>query len=147
MKKKTNPKIVIAAVIEKDGCILIAKRRQGKQHPGGWEFPGGTLEDGETPEQCLKRELQEELAISVEVGDLFCSSEYNYTPEFTIRLLTYRTIVISGIFNLNDHEEIRWVKPTGLAKYDFPEADSPILEKLILEHRELSGLYVPRYEK
>lgn len=136
MKKKTNPKIVTAAVIERDGHILIAKRKQGKQHVGNWEFPGGTLEEGETPEQCLKRELQEELAITAEVGGLICISEYSYTPDWTIRLLAYRTTVISGIFNLNDHEEIRWVKPTDLANYDFPEADRPIVEKLIKEDRQ-----------
>jgi 8-oxo-dGTP diphosphatase len=134
--KKTNPKIVIAAIIERDGCILIGKRKQGKQHPGAWEFPGGTLEEGETPEQCLRRELQEELDITVEVGDLFCSSEYSYTPEFTIRLMVYRTTVISGIFNLNDHEEIRWVKPTDLDKYDFPEADRPVVESLVKEDHQ-----------
>ena len=134
--KKTNPKIVTAAVIERDGYILIAKRKQGKQHVGNWEFPGGTLEEGETPEQCLKRELQEELDITAEVGDLFCSSEYSYTHEFTIRLLAYRTTVISGIFNLNDHEEIRWVKPADLTKYDFPEADRPIVEQLVKADRK-----------
>jgi len=136
MKKKANPKIVTAAVIERDGYILIAKRKQGKQHVGNWEFPGGTLEEGETPEQCLKRELQEELAIIAEIGDLFCTSDYTYTPEFTIRLLAYRTTVISGFFNLNDHEEIRWVKPADLTKYDFPEADRLIVERLIKEDHQ-----------
>lgn len=131
MRKKTNPQIVIAAVIEKDGCILIAKRKRGKQHPGKWEFPGGTLEQGETHEQCLKRELQEELAVAVEVGDIVCMSEYRYTSDWTIRLFAYRATIISGDLTLNDHEEIRWVEPAGLTKYDFPEADGPVLEKLI----------------
>jgi 8-oxo-dGTP diphosphatase len=133
MKKKTNPKIVIAAVIERDGCVLIARRKQGKQHSGKWEFPGGTLEEGETYEQCLKRELLEELAITAEVDNLICTSEYSYTPDFTIRLLAYRTTIISGTFKLNDHEEIRWVKPRDLADYDFPEVDRPVVEKLIAE--------------
>ena len=61
MKRKTNPMIVTAAVIEGDGFILIAKRKQGWHEAGKWEFPGGTVEEGETPEQCLKRELQEEM--------------------------------------------------------------------------------------
>lgn len=139
--KKANPKIVTAAVIERDGHILIAKRKQGKQHVGNWEFPGGTLEEGETPEQCLKRELQEELAIIAEIGDLFCTSDYTYTPEFTIRLLAYRTTVISGFFNLNDHEEIRWVKPADLTKYDFPEADRLIVERLIKENHQQHSLW------
>ncbi|OPY83550.1 MAG: CTP pyrophosphohydrolase [Syntrophorhabdus sp. PtaU1.Bin153] len=132
-KKKAEPKIVTAAVIERDGRILIAKRKRGKWHAGKWEFPGGTLEEGETLEQCLKRELQEELAVTTEVGDLVCISEYNYAPGWTIRLLAYRATVISGTFNLNDHEEIRWVKPADLPHYDFPEADKPIVAKLIEE--------------
>ncbi|MGD9577389.1 MAG: (deoxy)nucleoside triphosphate pyrophosphohydrolase [Syntrophorhabdus sp.] len=131
MKKKPNPKIVVAAVIEKDGQILIAKRKQGKMHPGKWEFPGGTLEEGETPEQCLKRELLEELAITVDVGSLICSTEHIFTSEFTIRLIVYRTAVISGTFDLNAHDEMRWVKPADLFTYDFPEADRPILERLV----------------
>ena len=135
MNKKTNPKIVIVAVIERDNHILIAKRKQGKQHPGKWEFPGGTLEE-ETHEQCLKRELMEEFSITVQVGNLICSSEYSYTPDFTIRLLAYQASVISGAFNLNDHEEMRWVRPSDLAKYDFPEADWPIIGKLVEKDRQ-----------
>jgi 8-oxo-dGTP diphosphatase len=123
---KTNPKIVIVAVIERDGYILIGKRKRGNRRVGNWEFPGGTLEEGETHEQCLKRELQEELAIATEVGDFLCSSEHSYTTDWTIKLLAYRTKVISGIFNLNDHGEIRWVKPTDLANYDLFEAGRPI---------------------
>lgn len=133
MKKNASPQIVTAAVIESDGHILIAKRRQGSRFAGKWEFPGGKLEKGETPEQCLKRELQEELDITTDVGELVSSSEYSYTPEWTIRLLAYRATVISGVFNLNDHEEIRWVRPADLARYDFPEADKPIVEILMRE--------------
>ena len=123
--------IIAVAVIERDGCILIAKRKQGWHEAGKWEFPGGTLEEGETPEQCLKRELQEELSIITDVGKLICTSEYSYTPEWTIRLLVYQTSVISGSFNLNDHEEVRWVRPIDLINYDFPEADKSVVEKLI----------------
>ena len=133
---KPNPKIVIAAVIERDGHILIAKRKRGKQRAGSWEFPGGSLEEGESCEQCLKRELQEELAIATEVGDLICTSEYSYTPDFSIKLLAYRATVVSGIFSLNDHEEMRWVKPTDLANYEFSEAGRPIAEKLVKEVRQ-----------
>jgi 8-oxo-dGTP diphosphatase len=137
MRKKPNPQIVAAAVIEKEGHILIAKRKRGKMHSGKWEFPGGTLERGETPEECLKRELLEELALITEVGDLICASEYDYTPDWTIRLLVYQTNIISGSFNLNAHDEIRWVKPTDLDSYDFPEADRPIVEILVKKgHRE-----------
>ncbi|HOW54044.1 MAG TPA: (deoxy)nucleoside triphosphate pyrophosphohydrolase [Syntrophorhabdaceae bacterium] len=130
MIKKQSPQIVSAGVIEKDGLVLIGKRKRGKRFAGNWEFPGGTLEKGETPEQCLKRELLEELSIEVEVGELFCSSIFAYTPEWTVKLLAYRVTLISGVFNLSDHDEIRWVKPAELINYNFPEADKPIVEKL-----------------
>ena len=135
MTKKPSPQIVAAGVIEKDGFILIGKRKQGKKFAGNWEFPGGTLEKGETPEQCLRRELKEELAVEIEVGDLICSSEYSYTPEWTIRLLAYRTKLISGILNLKDHEEVRWVSLGDLINYDFPEASKSIVKKLIAGSR------------
>ncbi len=131
MTRRLVPQIVTAAVIEKDGLVLIGKRKRGKRFAGNWEFPGGTLEKGETPQQCLKRELREELAAEVEVGDLFCSNTVSYTPEWTITLLAYRTTLISGVFNLSDHDEIRWVEPADLVNYDFPEADESIVEKLI----------------
>jgi len=139
-KKKTNPKIVTAAVIQRGDRILIAKRKHGKLHAGNWEFPGGTLEEGETCEECLKRELWEELAVRAEVGEFICSSEYEYTPEWTIRLMAFRATVISGVFNLNDHDEIRWVKPTELGDYEFPEADRPIIQRLLTEYGEFSRL-------
>ncbi len=131
--KKKNPQIVIAAVIEQDGRVLIGKRKWGKRHAGKWEFPGGTLEERETYEQCLKRELMEELAIEAEIGDLICSTSFDYTPDWTIQLVAYRAAIISGKFNLNDHEEIRWVEEKDLVNYDFPEADKIVIEKLIKE--------------
>lgn len=134
MKKKKNPKIVTAAVIEKDGRVLIGKRKQGKSHAGNWEFPGGTLEEGETYEACLERELLEELSITAEIGDLVCSSTFSYTPDWTIQLMAYRATIISGIFSLNDHDEIRWVKIEDLTNYDFPEADQLVIETLLKEN-------------
>lgn len=131
MRVKKNPMVVAAGVIERDGRILIARRKQGWHEAGKWEFPGGTVEDGETPEECLKRELQEELDIIAEVGDLICTGEHSYTPEWTIRLLAYRATVVSGDLNIKDHDEIRWVTPTDLAGYVFPEADKHVVERLI----------------
>ena len=130
MKKNIN---VVGAIIIKEGKVFCCQRGLEKSLPGKWEFPGGTLEEGETPEQCLKRELLEELAVITEIGDLICTSEYIYTPDWVIRLLVYKTTVVSGSFNLNAHDEIRWVRPADLAAYDFPEADRPIVEKLIRE--------------
>jgi len=130
-REKRSPQVVTAAVIERGGCVLIGKRKRGRRFAGNWEFPGGTLEEGETPEECLKRELREELDIEVDVGELFCSSTAEYGPGWTVRLLAYRATVISGTFSLNDHEEIRWVRPADLVGYDLPAADRPAAEKLI----------------
>jgi 8-oxo-dGTP diphosphatase len=131
MTKKPSPQIVAAGVIEQDGRILIGKRKRGKHLAGNWEFPGGTVETGETPKECLRRELREELAVEVEVGDLICSSEYSYTPDWTIKLLAYRIRLASGILDLKDHEEVRWVIMSDLVNYDFSEAGKLIAEKLI----------------
>ncbi len=133
MKTKKNPQIVTAAIIEKDGRVLIGKRKEGKHHAGKWEFPGGTLEEGETYEECLKRELQEELAVDAEIGELYCIGEHVLTPEWTIRLLAYRVDRVSGVLTPEEHEELKWVRIKELADYEFPEADRPIVEKLISE--------------
>jgi len=134
MKTKNNPQIVTAGIIEKDGMILIGKRKEGKHHSGKWEFPGGTLEEGETHEECLKRELHEELAVDADIGELYCIGEHVLTPEWTIRLFAYRVNRISGILKAEEHEEIKWVRVAELADYEFPEADRPIVEKLISEY-------------
>ncbi len=129
MKRKANPQIVAAALIEKDGCILIARRTRGL-NAGSWEFPGGTLEEGETHEECLKRELREELSVVAEIGDLIDVAEQTHTPEWTIRLLVYRVTVASYTFTLHEHDEIRWVRPEDLLNYTFPPVDRPIVERL-----------------
>ena len=125
-----KPLVVTAAVIEKEGRILIAKRKQGWRFAGKWEFPGGKIESEETPEECLKRELREELGIETEIGKFICSSTYAY-PHATIRLLVYQAFHVSGEYTLHDHEEIRWVLTQELLQFHCPEADKPVIEKLI----------------
>jgi 8-oxo-dGTP diphosphatase len=123
--------IVAAAVLEKNGRILIARRKHGDRLADKWEFPGGKLEEGETPEACLRRELQEELGIDVVVGGFVGRSCHRY-PHGEIELLAYRVIHLSGDFQLHDHEEIRWVPTADLPAHDFSAADIPIV-KLLLE--------------
>lgn len=123
-------KIVTAALLEKDGKILIAQRKQGDVLEFKWEFPGGKLEPEETPEQCLTRELLEELGVQVEVKDFFCSSIYRY-KHIAIELLAYHTTHLAGQFQLHVHEKIAWVTPTQMHAYDFSQADIPIIQKLI----------------
>ena len=132
-----NPLVVTAALIEKDGRILIARRKQGWRFAGKWEFPGGKIEPDETPEECLRRELREELDIEAKIGEFFCSSTYQYSHA-TVQLLVYRAYHVAGEYTLHDHQEIRWVLPNELVQYDFPEADQLVIEKLINE-KSLSG--------
>lgn len=121
---------VTAAVIEKDGKILIAKRRIGDRHGGRWEFPGGKVDLGETPEACLKRELKEELGIEAEVGEFICASTFKYMF-VPLELLVYKVRHISGEFQALDHDELKWVDPSELNKYDFVKADVKVVKKLM----------------
>lgn len=120
---------VAAGLIEKNGHILIARRRNTGAHGHKWEFPGGKVEPNESPEECVRRELWEELGIDVEVGGLFCTSEYSY-HDFSIRLVVYRVLSVSGDPVALEHDEIRWVAPEEIEAYDFPEADRPVVAKL-----------------
>lgn len=90
-----------------------------------WEFPGGKLEEGETLENCLRREMREEFGIDVAVGPLVGRSRHAY-PHGEVDLTAYRVTHLSGDFQLHDHEEIRWVCPADLMTYDFSAADIPI---------------------
>lgn len=119
---------VTAAVIEKDGRILIGKRKLGR-FAGRWEFPGGKLEPGETGEECLARELREELGVEVRSMAPFLSTRHIYT-HMAIELVTYRVDLLPGDFFLRDHTEIRWVLPEELDEYDFPEADKAVIDRL-----------------
>ena len=123
-------KDVTAAIIEKEGKILIARRKQGLYLAGKWEFPGGKVEKGETPEACLRRELREEFGIEVELGDFITASEFDY-GDIHIRLLAYHVYYRSGDFILTDHSEVHWVLKSELMNYDFAEADKPIVLRLL----------------
>ncbi len=123
-------RIVTAAVVEAEGKVLIARRRSGGMQAGKWEFPGGKLEPGETPEECLARELLEEFGIEAEIGEFVGSSVYRY-DHGAIELLAYRVARVSGEFTLHDHDEIRWVRPAQLNAFDFAPADWPIVRRLM----------------
>ena len=131
MKKATAATIkeVTAAIILKDNRLLIAQRAPGDKLAGKWEFPGGKIEPGETPQECLKRELREELDVDVEVIDFFGESIYDYTSG-TIKLMAFLCKWISGDFTLNVHSHIAWVNRHELDVYDFAPADIPLVEKL-----------------
>jgi mutator protein MutT len=124
---------VTAAILEKDGLILAARKRPGLHLAGYWEFPGGKIEENETAEQCLKRELQEELGVRCEVGDFFTESIHDYGVR-TIRLLAYHVTLSDGDFQLSDHDEIRWLAVDALHSLQWAPADIPIVQRLIAKH-------------
>ena len=121
---------VTAAVIEKDGRLLIARRRKGERFAGKWEFPGGKIHPGETPQECLKRELKEELAIETEIGEFICASRFTYMG-LPLELVVYRARYLSGEIIPTDHDEIKWVRPRELPGHDFVKADLAVVEKLM----------------
>ena len=127
-----TPKIirVTAAIIELENKILIAQRKAKDSLFGGlWEFPGGKIEDGETPEECMERELMEELEIEVEVGTLITSNKHRY-PNGIFELLAFRVKHICGNFVLNDHDEIKWITIDEISNFEFPPANTPIINYL-----------------
>ena len=125
---------VTAAVLEKGGRFLIARRKRGDHLGEKWEFPGGKLEQGETPEECLRREMREEFGVDVSVGAFVGRSLHAY-PHGEIDLRAYRARHLSGEFALHDHAEIRWVELSELPSYDFSAADIPIVAILLGEAR------------
>ena len=124
-----DPIKVTAAILEKDGRIIIAQRKS-KDHLGGkWEFPGGKIEAGETPEECLARELNEEFDIDVSVGEYLGSSIFYY-EHISIELMAYRTFWSGGQINSTDHKDYKWVTIEDLERYDFAPADRKFVERL-----------------
>lgn len=125
-----NLKMVTAAVLYQKGKLLIARRPAGDKLANKWEFPGGKMEDGETPQACLARELLEELGIGVRVGAYLGENLFRY-PHGSIRLLAYRISWETGQLNPQVHDEIKWVSLEELDQYDFAPADVPFVEKLM----------------
>jgi 8-oxo-dGTP diphosphatase len=141
---------VTAAIIEKDGLVLAARRKAGRHLAGYWEFPGGKLEPEETEKECLARELLEEFDILCIVGDFFAESIYKYeiptgkeedcfppnkpanNPQGTkiIRLLSYRVRHQSGVFQCRDHDLIVWLPVQELLSLNWSPADVPLVKKL-----------------
>lgn len=131
MDKKNHTLIeVTAGILSNNGRILIAQRKDSGKFPKKWEFPGGKIEPGETPEECLEREMGEELNIDVTVNQYLGESIYKYDGG-SVKLLAYRITWISGDFSIKDHQAIAWVKIDELTDYDFAPADMPFVEKLV----------------
>ena len=120
--------VVAVALIDVDGRVLIAKRPEGKQLAGLWEFPGGKVESGERPEGALIRELREELGIEVTESCLapFVFASHAY-PDFHLLMPLYLCRRWSGVVVAHEHSALAWVKPAKLADYEMPPADAPLV--------------------
>ena len=122
------PVIVLAAVIERDGRFLLARRLKGTHLEGLWEFPGGKCEASESHEDCLSRELREELGVEAIVGPELIVIEHAY-PERIVRL-HFRRCGIDGEPQPLLGQELRWVSRAELGEIEFPEADRALVEIL-----------------
>lgn len=122
-------KEVAAAIIIKDNQVLIAQRAPSENLAGKWEFPGGKIEPEETLQECLKREIREELEVEIEVSNFFGESIYTYYSG-TIKLMAFWCKWISGDFTLKVHSQIAWVNHRELDLYDFAPADISLVKKL-----------------
>lgn len=120
---------VAAGLIVREGHYLIARRKIGTHLGGLWEFPGGKCEPGESLEDCLRRELREELGIDVSAPVHFRTIRHDY-PEKTVELHFFRCAISRGEASALDCEEVRWVMPGEMADYEFPPADRPMIEAL-----------------
>ena len=120
--------VAAAALIDIDGRVLICQRPPGKQLAGLWEFPGGKVEPGETPEACLIRELDEELGITINEACLapFVFASHSY-ESFHLMMPLYLCRRWDGPVTAKEHSALAWVKPSKLGDYPMPPADAPLV--------------------
>ena len=119
---------VVAAIIVRERRIFATQRGYG-EWKDWWEFPGGKIEPGESPEDALKREIREELATEIEVDELLTTVEYDY-PKFHLTMHCYLCTIISGDLSLLEHEDARWLALDELDCVKWLPADKDVIEKL-----------------
>lgn len=124
--------VTAAIITNQDNDILICQRGAGGSCEYLWEFPGGKVEPGETPEQCIVRECQEELKIKITVQVVYAETVHQY-PEQELAFTFFKARLVSGTPHLGVHKQIKWVKPEELTNYEFCPADVEIVERLIRE--------------
>ncbi len=123
---------VTCAIIERDGLVLAAQRSADMSLPLKWEFPGGKIDPGETPEDCLRRELVEEMGVQVCIGKGLPASTHHY-PNFAVTLYPFVCSIASGEIILHEHAAIDWLAPEELHTLDWAEADVPVIEAYLAE--------------
>jgi 8-oxo-dGTP diphosphatase len=125
---------VVGALVRREARILLTRRPPGRSQAGRWEFPGGKVHAGETDEQALARELEEELGVTARVGEAYLTVEHAY-PDLRISLAIYVCELEGQEPRCIDVAEIAWVPPEALLNYDLTPADVPVAERLRLEAR------------
>lgn len=125
-------KRVTAGIIWKGEQVLIAQRGPMQMLPNKWEFPGGKVEEAETPQECLQRELLEELDITVSVGKFLGSSCFDY-EHIAIELLVFQCEWVSGKLKKQEHQALKWVFPKDLQNIDMAPADIPLIKQIFPE--------------
>lgn len=118
---------VVGAVIDQDGRILCARRGPGGSLGGMWEFPGGKIENGESPRDALIREIDEELHCEIAVGEMVTTTRHEY--DFgVVTLTTFWCELVAGTPTLTEHAEVRWLRPDELDQVEWAPADVPAVE-------------------
>jgi 8-oxo-dGTP diphosphatase len=128
-KQEKRVRTVTAAVIERDGKVLVARRKPELVAGGLWEFPGGKLEAGETPERGLARELAEELGVPARVGEHLCTVPFSGEIA-SFELVVFRTELLGEDLRLTDHDEVRWLAPGDMDEAEFSKPDRPVVRLL-----------------
>ena len=124
---------VVAALIWRGERFLACQRPEHKARGLLWEFVGGKVEPGETKEQALIRECQEELAITLSVGDVFMDVIHEY-PDLTVHLTLFNAVIFEGIPEKLEHNDIKWITPAEIPNYDFCPADEEILKEIVKKY-------------
>lgn len=119
---------VACAIIERDGLVLAALRSASMNLPLKWEFPGGKIEPGEGREECLRRELVEEMGVQIDVGRPLAPATHHY-PTFTVTLYPFVCTILSGQITLHEHSEIRWLPADQMHELEWADADIPIISE------------------
>ncbi|MEE1322001.1 MAG: (deoxy)nucleoside triphosphate pyrophosphohydrolase [Acutalibacteraceae bacterium] len=123
---------VVAALIWKDDRFMICQRPTNKTRALQWEFVGGKVEKGESKEAALIRECREELNITVKVGGVFMEVDHEY-PDISVHLTLFNAQIADGVPEMLEHNDIKWITPKEIHKYEFCPADKDILSKIIAE--------------
>ncbi len=122
---------VACAIIEQDGTVLTAQRSATMSLPLKWEFPGGKIEAGETAEECLIRELREELGVSVFIGSALSPATHSY-QDFTVTLYPFICRLTGGTVTMHEHHALKWVEPQQMPELDWAAADLPVISEYLI---------------